>query len=362
MRRIASVSGRKGGSELAYQRGRPREVPRGPGSDRDSGPDAPLRFDDLVRSLGDDWHERGTSRTNRGELTIFEHVNDDTSRLVVKRCPTWTADEVRRLAATMSTCRSHAAARDLRPHVPHLESWGIDPPYLCTAWVDGSSVDEWMAMELADLPARDAVERTIDLAIGMGELMAWFHRAMEAEVETIAGRRDAARSASGMITGALAGKGAHGFRTRVYSIEDPGPHNTIRDEAGHLWLIDLPAEARTVTVEQDIARLASRVVGAIHRHSNARWVPYRPTVDAVIDGYRRGSTREDDVDRTLVFACLSSDAAIKAALTRRRLPPGTRLECLVRESAGAVTLGGAALRERLRGGRRGRQEKRAPDR
>lgn len=136
---------------------------------------------------------------------------------------------------------------------------------------------------------------------------------------------------------------------RVRSIDDPGPHNTVLGEDERLWLIDLPADFQNVMVERDIARLSSRVVGAIHRHSKLIWVSYHPIVDAAIEGYERiGSPEARPIDRSLVYACLASDAAKKVALTRRRLPPGTRLECFVRESVAATSLGARAIWFRFR--------------
>jgi hypothetical protein len=297
----------------------------------------PLPLEDFEAELDRNWIRGNTRTTNRGELTTFEPSTAGGVRLVVKRCPGWTGAQVVRLVSTVSICREYAQSCGLAPFVAAVRAWGHDPDYVCSEWVEGVSVDDWMAEECEGLPSSQAVARSLEIAAGMAELMAHFHEAMADEV-----------TAAGDDAGALVGRRALADSVRVYSIEDPGPHNTVLGRDGTLWLIDLPADARVVPVERDIARLVSRIVGAVHRHADAVWVPYRPIADAVDLGYRRAGPPGVRIDRSLVYAALASDAAVKAVFTRRRLPPGTRLECLIRESAAAVTLGARALGSRLR--------------
>lgn len=302
----------------------------------------PVSLADFEAKLATGWTKTKTRVTNRGELTIFEPIGPDGTTLVVKKCPGWNESQVRQLVTTTSLCSEFAQKHGVPAFVAALLSWGVDPDYVCSEWIAGTSVEEWLGDELRGLSSSAAVTRTLDIASAMAGLVAHFHAAT---ADHTSHNARIARSRSDRVVETLAGPRAVQSSRRVRSIDDPGPHNTIRDAHGDLWLIDLPADEELVLVERDLARLVSRIVGSIHRHSTATWVPYQPVVEAVIAGYVRNGA--SDVNRALVSACLATDAATKVALTRRRLPPGTRLECFVRESAAAVTLTASALRARL---------------
>lgn len=291
--------------------------------------------------------------TNSGALALYADETSSLPEMVIKNVPSWTATHASGLARTLDACRLHSEAVGARPFVATLHGWGDDPVFIATGWIEGENLNHRMADELAGLTAATATAKCRDTTTAAAALVARFHRAM---ADSSPDDWGIPPSASGGIETGMAARlisalrGSRGIdrSERVRSIDDPGPHNTILDANNDLWLIDLPADFQEVMVERDIARLVSRVVGAIHRASTSRWVPYHPVVDAVIAGYERDaspSTRR--IDRSLVYACLAADAAVKVALTRRRLPPGTRLECFFRESFAALTLGGRALRLRI---------------
>lgn len=304
----------------------------------------PVSLIDFEAELAAGWVKAKTRATNRGDLTLFEPIADGGTTLVVKTCPGWDQAQVRRLVATTTACCRHAQSHGVPPFVATATSWGVNPDYVCSEWIAGTSVEEWLAEELRDLSSSAAVKRTLGFASAMAELMAHFHAATSEHTNPEARH---VGSKSDRVVELLAGPSAVQSARRVRTIDDPGPHNTIRDPSGQLWLIDLPADDEVVVLERDLARLISRIVGSVHRHSTATWVQYSPVVEAVIAGYRGSIAGDVEVNRSVIYACLAADAGTKAVLTRRRLPPGTRLECFVRESAAAVVLSASALRVRL---------------
>ena len=318
----------------------------------DPGPAVPL--EELLRTMAASGKRAKTVTTNSGELTLHDRAAADQPAVVVKRVPDWTAAHARGLAFTLEACRRHAESTGNPSFAAQLYGWGDEPVYLATAWIDGDNVNHRMAHELAGLGPKAAVASSVETASGSAELVARYHCAMAAcdlhpwELP----KKSASAEEAGMairLIGLLRGSRGVSRSERVRSIDDPGPHNTIVGSDGELRLIDLPADFQITMVERDLARLASRLVGAIHRHSRSRWVPYRPIVEAVIEGYERvGSPGRRPIDRSLVYSCLAADAAIKVALTRRRLEPGTRLECFVRESAATVVLSARSLLLRAR--------------
>lgn len=303
------------------------------------------------------WVLERTITTNRGELAVYGDSSGTSRPMVVKREPTWTSRDSAGLARTVHACRLHALAHGDPPFVPALRGWGDDPPYVAIDLIDGTNLNATLADELAGLRADDATSMAIASTRAMAQLVARFHQAMTEldaaswDLPSKSGTTEETGAALRLI-GLLRGPRHLERAFRVRSIDDPGPHNTVVDTNGGLWLIDLPADAQDVMVERDVARLISRVVASIHRPSSSRWIPYHPVVDAVIEGYQTIRAPEGrSVDRSLVYACLAADAALKVVFTRRRLPPGTRLECFVRESYATVTLATRALWLRVRGSR-----------
>ena len=318
--------------------------------------EAPL--DALLGQLADEWTLQKTLTTTNCELALYEPAFNAGVPLVIKQCPGWTADHVRGLSLTLEACRLHAEVAGIDSFVAASRSWGEDPVYLCTDWVDGTQMRHWFAATFADLPPDDAEARSLEASTRVGGLMAHYHQAM-ADFD-LADRGAPQKTATLEESGSAVRlirilRGRQGVRRseRVRSIDDPGPHNTVVGPNGGLWLIDLPAHLQVVMLERDVARLASRLVGAVQVYSNSFWMPrirhYRGIVDAVVDGYEKvGSPSRRSIDLPLVYACLTTDALLKVALTRARRSSGTRLEAFVRESLAVVGLTARTLWLRAR--------------
>ena len=317
-----------------------------------------VSLDELLGQLADAWTLQKTLTTTNGELALYQPAGSAGVPLVIKQCPEWTADHVRGLALTLEACRLHAEVADIDSFVAAPRSWGEDPVYLCTDWVDGTDMRHWFAAAFADLPPDDAVARSMEASARVGGLIAHYHQAMadlhlaDSGVPEKSATMEESGSAVRLIR-VLRGRRGADRSERVRSIDDPGPHNTVVGHNGELWLIDLPAHLQVVMLERDIARLASRLVGAVQKHSNSVWVPrmrhYRGVVDAVVDGYEKvGSPRERPIDLSLVYACLALDAMLKVAHTRGRRAPGRRLEPFVRESLAVLGLTARTLWLRAR--------------
>jgi len=339
-----------------------RTPPSTPADERLPRCDDEMPLDELLGQLADDWTLQKTLITTNGELAVYGRACNSSVALVIKQCPSWTPDHVRGLSLTHKACRLYAEAEGIHPFVAASRSWGEDPVYLCTDWVDGTDMRQWFAAIFAELPPDDALARSLVVSARLAGIVAHYHRAMADSEPAWTGvpQKLATREESGSavrLIRMLRGGRAVDRSERVRSIDDPGAHNTVVGLDGELWLIDLPAHVSVVTPERDVARLASRLVGAIQRHSNSLWVPrmrhYRSVVDAVVDGYVSvGSPGQQPVDLPLVYACLTSDAVLKVARTRGRRAPGRRLEAFVRESLAAVGLTARTLWLRARPRRR----------
>jgi len=320
--------------------------------------DSEVALDELLGQLADEWTLQKTLTSTNCELALYEPAFNAGVPLVIKQCPGWTADHVRGLSLTLEACRLHAEVAGIDSFVAASRSWGEDPVYLSTDWVDGTDMRHWFAATFADLPLDDAVGRSMEACARVAGLMAHYHQAMadfdlaDSGVPQKSATVEESGSAVRLIR-ILRGRPGVDRSERVRSIDDPGPHNTVVGHNGELWLIDLPAHLQVVMLERDIARLASRLVGAVQKHSNSVWVPrmrhYRGVVDAVVDGYEKvGSPRERSIDLSLVYACLTLDAMLKVAHTRVRRAPGRRLEPFVRESLAVVGLTARTLWLRVR--------------
>ena len=282
--------------------------------------------------------------------------------LVIKQSPAWMVDHVRGLSLTLEACRLYAEVAGIDPFVAASRSWGENPVYLCTDWVEGTDMRHWFAATFADLPPDDAVARSFDVSTRLAGLLAHYHKAMADWDPADSGvpQKSATIEESGsafQLIRILRGRRGVDRSERVRSISDPGAHNTVVGPNGELWLIDLPAHLQVVTLERDIARLATRLLGAVQRHSNSLWVPrmrqYRGMVDAVVEGYERvGSPSQQPIDLSLVYACFTTDAVLKVARTRGRRAPGRRLEAFVRESLAVAGLTARTLWLRARPRRR----------
>ncbi len=308
------------------------------------------------------WHLDQTVATPNGELAVYRSTTGNEPPLVIKQCPEWTADHVRGLSLTLEVCRRHGQETGIAPFVAAPRGWGGDPVFLCTEWVEGTDMRTWYADTFASLPVAEAVAQSQRVSGQLAGLVAHYHQAMADADPAERGLplKATTMEESGMavrLIRVLRGSRGLARAERVRSIDDPGAHNTVVTADGALWLIDLPAHLQMVTLERDIARLASRMVGAVQKHSNSLWLPrmghYRGIVDAVVEGYEAvGSPEGRPVDVSLVYACLTADAVLKVARTRGRRVPGTRLEAFVRESLAAIALAGRTLRLRVAPGRR----------
>ena len=296
--------------------------------------------------------------TRTGTVDLMHPTAPEEPALMIKQSPQWGADHVRGMWLTLDLLRSYAERAGLTPFAATPRNWGADPAYVCVDWVEGSDVSAWFAQTFADCEPSEAFARSLEISRRYASLLAHYHHAMS-DMEMLADvipRKSKTIEQAGLAVRMIALlRGGKGVRRseRVRSIDDPGPHNAVEAPDGALWLIDLPAHFESVMVERDIARLASRQVGAVRQHTASSWVPrlrhYRRIVDAVVDGYESvGSPESRPVDLALVYACLAADAALKTARTRRRLAPGARLEAFVRELLATVLLGVGALWLRFR--------------
>jgi hypothetical protein len=321
-----------------------------------------LSLDELLGQLADGWTLQKTLTTRTGELAVYEPAGNAGIPVVIKQCPRWTADHVRGLFLTLEACRLHAEVAGIDAFVGAARSWGEDPVYLCTDWVDGADMRHWFAATFDDLPPDDAVARSFDVSTRLAEMLAHYHEAMADWDPAGSGvpQKSATIGESGsafQLVRILRGRRGVDRSERVRSIADPGAHNTVVGPNGELWLIDLPANLQVVTVERDIARLATRLLGSIQRHSKSLWVPrmlhYRGVVDAVVEGYERvGSPSRRPIDLSLVYAYFTTEAVLKVAHPRGRRAPGRRLEAFARGSLAVVRLTARTLWLRARPRRR----------
>lgn len=296
--------------------------------------------------------------TKTGTVDLIHPTEPDGPSLMIKQSPQWDAGHTRGMWFTLELLRSHADQTGLAPFAAAPRHWGSDPAYVCVDWVEGKDLVAWFEKTFAECELNEAFRRSLEISRRYASLLAHYHRAMS-DMDMLADvipRKSKTTEQAGLAVRLIAMlRGKKGVRQseRVRSIDDPGPHNAVEAPDGALWLIDLPAHLESVMVERDMARLASRQVGAVQKNTDALWIPrlkhYRRIMDAVINGYESvGSPQDKPVDRALLYACLAADAALKTARTRRRRKPGTRLEAFVRELLAAVLLGIGALWLRFR--------------
>lgn len=302
--------------------------------------------------------ESKSMTTRTGTVDLFRPQGNEEAPLMIKRSPKWDAAHAQGMWITLELLRLYTARVGLKPFAATPHSWGSDPAYVCADWVEGKEMRTWFSETFVGCEPGVAFLRAIEISSHYAPLLAHYHHAMsdtEMLIDVIPRKANAIEQTglSQYLIKLLRGGKAVEQSERVRSIDDPGPHNTVEAPDGSLWMIDLPAHFILVIIERDIARFASRQAGAVRKYSNTLWIPrlahYRRIVDAVVEGYESvGSPKNRPLDLPLVYACLGVDAALKAARTHRRLPPGTRLEAFVYESLTAVLLSIVALWMRFR--------------
>ncbi len=300
----------------------------------------------------------GSFSTRTGTVDLVHPIEPEGPSLMIKQSPQWGADHARGMWVTLSMLRAYADRTGLSSFAAAPRHWGADPAYICVDWVEGDDLVAWFEKTFVEGEPNEAFRQSLDMSRRYASLLAHYHQAMS-DMDMLAGvipKKSKTIKQSGLAIRLIAMlRGKKGVRQSecVRSIDDPGPHNAVEAPDGSLWLIDLPAHFEVVMVERDIARLASRQVGAVRKFTASSWIPrlahYRRIVDTVIDGYERiGSPQGKPVDRALVYACLATDTALKTVRTRRRLAPGERLEGFVRELLATVLLSAGALWLRFR--------------